>query len=158
MANNYMPITIISKYIPVMYIYYIIDDKPITVCVEGNYASWKYIDEHGMESHTIAENLSHPLDIVDLLTKIKVPYSIRTLKLSFSFRPTSYKVLYWPECYAGIRENYYTNYKYSDVMKDDLIIPLGEPGYIFQVQATWSQGEAYYDFYVSKYNTYSIMV
>lgn len=136
------------KDIPVMYVQYCMNGTIKTAEVPANYANWKYSNPDGTMTDVIAENLMHPMDIVKLLPVMEVPDKLHTLSFTFSYEPSSFRVRYWPDQYAGFREAYDIMYEDLRVIGNSVTLPRGEHGYIFQVHAMWPQGNGNYEFYL----------
>ena len=136
------------KDIPVMFAQYCMNDKVKTTEVRANFANWKYNNPDGTMTEVIAENLMHPMDIISRLSRMEVPYNLRTLSFTFSCVPSSVTVKFWPDQYAGFRGAYDIMYEKLKVSGNSIILPLGEHGYVFQVHATWPQGNGNYEFYL----------
>jgi hypothetical protein len=136
------------KDIPVMFTRYNKDSFINTTQVRAGNANWKYQNPDGEISIAVLENLSHPMDNINLLSRIKVPYNLNSISFDFSVTPSSFTVKYWPDQYAGIHEAYDIMYENLKVNGNFVNLPHGEAGYIFQVHAMWPQGYADYEFYM----------
>lgn len=138
-----------SKDIPLMFVQYCLEGRIMTTEVSPSYAYWKYKTEDDLMHDIISENLHHPMDIVNLLTRVEVPYYQRTVSFLFSLAPDSYTVRFWPDRYAGMRETYYTKDEERKVYNNTILLPHEEPGYVFQVQADWGQGNGNFEFHLT---------
>lgn len=136
------------KDIPVMFIQYCMGGAIRTTEVHASYANWKYNNPDGTQTDVIAENLMHPMDMVNILTRVEIPSNLRMLSFLFSYEPSSFTVRYWSDQYAGFREAYDIMYDNLKVVGNSVALPHGEYGYIFQVHATWPQGNGNFEFYL----------
>lgn len=134
--------------IPVLYIQYPINQEIVTYEIQSANYTWKYTNPDGTTSEIIAENFQHPLDNINSLPQIVIPFNQPNITLFFSSIPLSFTSKYWPDYYAGANETYHTQYQYSNVIDNTLSLPKDDMGYVFQVNAIWPQGNANYEFYI----------
>lgn len=128
--------------VPSMNLEYKSEGKSEKVSVKPGTSSWKNIFRGSQADG------SHPLDSVGYMPEIKKTDDLKELKISFSSRPTSYTVRFWTDNYIG-KEEAYENYFETIKTTDDMItLPNDEKGYIYEIHATWAQGNAYYAFYI----------
>jgi hypothetical protein len=139
-----------SKELPVLYLMYHIEGKPVTTAIQSSQYLWEYYNEDETQTQIIGDSFFHPLAIVDLLPKIEIPEEMKRVKVSFSIPPNSYNVRYWPDRYAGNKEAELSQYKDLKIVLDTFTIPNDEKGFIVQIYAVWPQGEAYYSLYITK--------
>lgn len=138
------------KEVPLLYVIFSVDDKLGFKIIHASEACWKYKAEDGTISDLMSETVRHPLDVVDKLQEIEIPYNKPVLRFGFSKKPNSYSVRYWPDLYAGIVELYKKEHMYFTVENNAVSIPFRYDGYVLQVRAAWDYGEATYEFHLSR--------
>ena len=135
-----------NKDVPSMQLEYTLGGKFEKVTVEHGTASWKSMGG-GFEADG-----SHPLDSVGYMPEIKKTDDLKELKISFSSKPTSYTVRFWTDNYIGKEEAYENHFETLKTSNDIITLPNDEKGYIYEIHATWPQGNVYYAFYITNYN------
>lgn len=131
------------KDVPTMLIKYTIDGKTKEVSVNRGTSSWNFKDE------SVETDGLHPLDSVGYMPEIKKTDGLNDIIISFSSIPTSYTVRSWEDNCIGNEEVYEKDYKIIEYANDTIIIPKDKLGYIYEIHATWPQGNAYYAFYIT---------
>jgi hypothetical protein len=114
--------------------------------------SWAYSTITGTV-HMVADSI-HPLDSLNFMPKIEKTNKIR---LSISYPPNYYTVVYWPENFIGDPETKEFDFQEANIIDNVINLPNEESGYVFQVKAVWesingikgTQGYANYVFFVS---------
>lgn len=96
-----------------------------------------------------ADNL-HPLDSVGYMPEINKTESLNEIILDFEAAPDKYSVRYWTDDNVGNIEAYESEYTSVEVKGDTITIPESEHGLIYEIHAVWSQGDAFYSFYITK--------
>ncbi|MDD4729787.1 MAG: M56 family metallopeptidase [Dysgonamonadaceae bacterium] len=134
------------KDIPTMQLKYTIEGTTDKVTVKPGTSSWNYNNE------SIEIESPHPLDSVGFIPKIIKSDNLNEITVIFSSTPTSYTVRYWADNYIGNEKAYEDFYNVVEISNDIIVLPNGEPGYIYEIHAMWPQGNAYYAFYVTDIN------
>lgn len=109
---------------------------------DGGY-HWTYEKADGTGETTIADAM-HPLDCQDLLKPI--PTSAEYVKVDFEVHPNNMKVRCWPDTAWGI-----TDTPSETVTTQDVVFDVKKGGYIYEITASWSKGDAPYHGTVSYY-------
>lgn len=91
----------------------------------------------------------HPLDSVGYMPEIRKTEELKEITLSFAFAPDEYSVRYWTEDNIGEIETNETNDITVEMIDNTIILPEGELGLIYEIHAIWTQGDAYYSFYIT---------
>lgn len=143
LSNNIEP----SADVPVIYIEYTLDGEELQMQIAATTSSWKIEQEDGTGVNANSDG-SNPLDSTANLEEIEKTDELTALKISFSLIQESYTVRCWPDNYIGQPEAYEDYYEQVDVSEDTIVLPNDGQGYVYEVYAIWSQGEAYYSFYV----------
>jgi len=135
------------KEAPEMKLEYTIDEKTTKVTVNHGTSSWKYSNGDGMFTN-IESDSAHPLDSVKFIPLIEKTNELKELIISFSLTQDSYTVRRWTDNYIGNEDAYENYYENLELKGNTIVLPDDEQGYIYEVHATWPQGDAYYAFYV----------
>ena len=114
--------------------------------------SWSYSTLFG-PTHMMTDAM-HPLDSSYPMPKIG---KTNRVKMSISYPPDYYTVVYWPEELIGHPETIFDPQR-TDVIDNMIVLPNGESGYVFLVRAVWesvngingTEGYADYVFFASK--------
>ena len=138
------------KEVPVLYVIYYVENKLEFKIIHASSAYWKYQDENGVISDLLSETVRHPLDVVNQLTTIEIPFIKPLLRFGFSKKPDSYSVRYWPDIYTGITELYEKEHLYLTVQNNAVGIPSQYEGYVIQVHGIWEGGTASYEFHLTR--------
>ena len=131
---------------PKMQLDYTTDGNTVKELVNYGAASWN----NGINS--FQSDSLHPLDSVGIILQIKKTESLKELKISFSSMPTSYTVRRWEDSYIKNSDAYEKYYEIVGITDNAITLPVDNKGYIYEVHAIWSQGNAYYAFYITNSN------
>ena len=113
----------------------------------GTY-SWCYENADGTET-CVDSDSTHPLDNnsqPDIITKMD---DMNKIELVFSMPPSSYTVKRWPDTFIGNIVDNVQNAEIVNVVDSAIVLSNEDKGYIYEVYATWLQGNAYYSFYIN---------
>jgi hypothetical protein len=113
----------------------------------GTY-SWSFENEDGITT-AIESDSAHPLDSVGQMPEIEKTDDMRIIELKFLIPPTSYTVRRWENKYIGDAQAYEQYYETADVSDNAIVLSDDGKEYVYEVYATWPQGNAHYSFYVT---------
>ena len=136
----------IGNDIPKMQLEYTVDGKTEKMSVNHGTASWQTI-YGGIQSDSL-----HPLDAVGDIPEIKKIDGLKEIKINFSSKPTSYSVRCWEDRYIKKTEAYEKYYEVVKISDNTFTVPDDNKGYIYEVHATWPQGDVCYAFYITNSN------
>ena len=136
----------IGGIVPKMQLEYTVDGKTEKMSVNHGTASWQTI-YGGIQSDSL-----HPLDAVGVIPEIKKIDGLKEIKINFSSKPTSYSVRCWEDRYIKKTEAYEKYYEVMTISDDTFSVPVDNKGYIYEVHATWPQGDVCYAFYITNSN------
>lgn len=91
----------------------------------------------------------HPLDSVGFMPVITKTEELKVITLSFASAPDEYSARYWTEDNIGKIEEYETKDTAVEINNNTITLPESELGLIYEIHAIWSQGDAYYSFYIT---------
>lgn len=115
-----------------------------TAATEGNY-EWKYEDSSGNEQVETVENLS--LSDKEGLADVICDGENSDLKLIFSAEPNHVKVRRWPLDTAKEQNSYGQRVRVT-LDGNTAYIKRAKKTYIYEVIATWDNGNVHYGFYI----------
>jgi hypothetical protein len=121
-------------------------DKYNLTALLGTY-SWRYENEDGTMAGIEADSL-HPLDAVKDLPAIIKSDDMSEIELIFSMPPDLFTVRRWLDKYSGDAQAYGQYYEMMEVSNKAVALSNDGNGYVYEIHATWQQGNAYYAFYV----------
>lgn len=135
---------------PLLYVSYIYTENQ-TLIIPAYYYTWNIVNTDGTLTQIIGENFFHPLDRINSLPQIIIPYTNNLILLTFSEEPSSYTVQYWIVLSGSHQDSNKTKVNYIQVSGNHLLLlPNTEENYVIQVSADWPDGTIIYDFYVSR--------
>ncbi|BCJ98467.1 hypothetical protein [Anaerocolumna chitinilytica] len=137
--------------LPILYVSFI-NYKDNTISIPVYYYTWIIKNTDGTTTQITGENFLHPLDKVNSLPEIQIPYSNNSILLTFSTSPTNYTVQYWIYSKSDYNDCYKVHDNYIPISDNHLLfLPNLSDNYVIQVNANWPQGHISYDFFVSYY-------
>lgn len=136
------------KDVPEMKLEYTVDGEPYQMSILSGTSSWSIDNRDGTITREETDS-PNPLDAAGHLPEIVKIVDLEALKINFSLTPDSYTVRRWKDSYIGNAQAYEDYYEVVEILDNTITLANDGQGYVYEVHATWSQGNAYYAFHIT---------